>query len=67
MNFGLQRILIPIINGDIDRAAPLSDEDWDNKTFDAYGRYVSRVIFAAGDPRCRNAQSLDKITFFNSG
>ena len=46
MNFGLQRILIPIINGDIDRDAAVSDQEWDNKTFDAYGRYMARTIFA---------------------
>ena len=45
MNFGLQRILIPIINGDIDRAAALSDQEWDDKTFDAYRRYMTRTIF----------------------
>jgi Beta-lactamase len=46
MNYGLQRILIPIINGDIKRDATISDEDWDNKTIDAYERYVSRTVFA---------------------
>lgn len=46
MNFGLGRVLIPIINGDIAADAPLSDAAWDDETFRFYDSYVRRVVFA---------------------
>jgi len=55
-NFGLMRILIPIINGDVDRqmmaeaatgdqVPAFVDYAWDAATTDAYLRYVRRNLF----------------------
>jgi CubicO group peptidase (beta-lactamase class C family) len=46
MNFGLLRVLLPIINGDIDRDATPSDESWDDRTFGAFENYIARAVFA---------------------
>jgi hypothetical protein len=50
MNFGLCRILIPVINGNIPAGynfPPASqDSDWDYTTIQAYAAYVAQNIFA---------------------
>lgn len=46
INFGLIRVLIPIINGDIGKNAQLSEDEWDDKTLEAYDAYMQRVVFA---------------------
>lgn len=53
MNFGLCRILIAIINGDVDKdlhlqvlLAPFNDPAWDDLTLQAYKNYVQAKVFA---------------------
>jgi CubicO group peptidase (beta-lactamase class C family) len=50
MNFGLCRILIPVINGTIAKNAPLPpnlvDQAWDFLTINAYAQYVQQKVFA---------------------
>jgi CubicO group peptidase (beta-lactamase class C family) len=49
MNFGLCRILIPIINGNIDKNALISDSAWDLATILGYGTYTAvKVLAPAG-------------------
>ena len=45
MNFGLCRILISTINGNIATSATLSDANWDFLTIQAYINYVTSHIF----------------------
>ncbi|CAN5141051.1 hypothetical protein BH20ACI2_BH20ACI2_22480 [soil metagenome] len=48
MNFGLMRILIPIINGDVDKDAkfpPLNDIIWDGLTIGLYKDYMQDNVF----------------------
>ena len=49
MNFGLCRILISIINGNIDKNALISDKAWDLVTCTAYSLYVATHVFAAAN------------------
>jgi hypothetical protein len=46
MNFGLCRILLAVINGDIDKHSLISDEAWDLVTILAYFAYVTNKVFA---------------------
>jgi CubicO group peptidase (beta-lactamase class C family) len=50
MNFGLCRILIPVINGTLAKDAPLPpnlvDQAWDYLTINAYAQYVQQKVFA---------------------
>jgi len=46
INFGLARVLIPIINGDLRTDAALADEAWDDQTLAHYAAYVQRAVFA---------------------
>jgi CubicO group peptidase (beta-lactamase class C family) len=49
MNYGLCRILIPIMNGNIPAGqtypAPNEDSDWDYATIQAYVAYVTKYVF----------------------
>ncbi len=51
MNFGLCRILIPIINGDVDKGtssfpiASINDQIWDAITLKAYNTYMQNKVF----------------------
>jgi CubicO group peptidase (beta-lactamase class C family) len=46
MNFGLCRILIAIINGNVAKELPLPDSAWDILTISAYAAYVAANVFA---------------------
>jgi CubicO group peptidase (beta-lactamase class C family) len=46
LNFGLVRVLIPILNGDIAKDAALSEAAWDDQTLEGYARYVQKAVFA---------------------
>jgi CubicO group peptidase (beta-lactamase class C family) len=46
MNFGLLRILIAIINGNVDKNAILTDSAWDLVTILGYSMYVATHVFA---------------------
>lgn len=45
MNFGLCRILISTINGNVAVTAPLGDSNWDFVTIQAYVAYVQKYLF----------------------
>lgn len=78
-NFGLFRILIPVINGDVDKNAfaplanlpafePIVDTWWDAITVNAYQAYVNQHVFApagvAGGPSLTHSPS-DAIAYAN--
>ena len=45
MNFGLCRILIAIINGNIAKTAAIGDVAWDVVTINAYSSYMTSMVF----------------------
>ncbi len=45
VNYGLLRVLIAVVNGDVPKNAPAT-YPWDEKTIAAYENYVQRKIFA---------------------
>ncbi len=61
MNFGLCRILIAVINGNINKNAIfppfINDQVWDVVTINAYTQYVNQNVFS---PSGVNGPSLDK-------
>jgi hypothetical protein len=59
MNFGLARILIPIKNGDLDKNASLTDDEWDEQTIKYYQEYVRRMVFLpSGAPGTHSRHSV---------
>jgi len=60
MNFGLMRILLPIINKSIDKNAAIPDSQWDEETVKHYESYMRRVVFEpAGVTGARLARTTD--------
>ncbi len=45
MNFGLCRLLIPVLNGNIAASANWPDTIWDGVTIQAYAAYVQQAVF----------------------
>jgi CubicO group peptidase (beta-lactamase class C family) len=44
VNYGLLRVLLPIVVGAMNKDAEPSDKDWDDKTYDNYETYVRKTV-----------------------